>query len=159
MKLFPKIENPWPVGLVLFLILFGGYIVGFVIFSSTQRMDLVREDYYDQEIRFQKQIDRVRRTNPIMASARVEYDRSGEAVTIRMPAVKPADIDGTVSFYRPSDADLDTSVKLGLDEAGDQTVSVRSLRTGLWKVRVEWKAGGQEYYFEKPIVIKRGAAT
>jgi len=159
MKLFPKIKNPWPVGLVLFFILFGGYIIGFVIFSSMQKMDLVGEDYYDQEIRFQKQIDRVKRTTPILVGAQIEYDHAGDLVTIRLPSVKLAELDGTVSFYRPSDAGLDTNVKLGLDEAGDQTVSVRTLRTGLWKVRVQWKSGGQEYYFEKPIVIKRTVAT
>jgi hypothetical protein len=28
------------------------------------------------------------------------------------------------------------------------------LQSGLWKVRVEWKAGDQEYFFEKPILIR-----
>lgn len=159
MKLFPKIQNPWPVGLVVFFIVFTSYIVGFVIFASRQKMDLVREDYYDQEIRFQKQIDRVQRSAPVLANANIDYDRAGDVVTVRLPSVKYNGIGGTVSFYRPSDASLDTSVDLGLDVAGQQSVSVRSLRAGLWKVRVQWKMSGQEYFFEKPIVIKRTVAS
>jgi hypothetical protein len=159
MKLFPRIQNPWPVGLVLFFIVFAAYIIGFVIFASVQKMDLVREDYYDQEIRFQKQIDRVQRTAPVLADANIDYDRAGDLVTVRLPSVKQNNIGGTVSFYRPSDASLDTSVKLGLDPVGHQSVSVRSLSTGLWRVRVQWKMSGQEYFFEKPIVIKRTAAS
>jgi hypothetical protein len=157
MKTLPKTQNPWPAGLVLLFIVFTAYIVGFVIFASRQKMDLVREDYYDQEIRFQQQIDRVQRTTPVLADAAIDYDRAGDLVTVSLPAV--SDIAGTVSFYRPSDAGLDTNVKLGLDQAGHQSLSVRALRAGLWKVRIQWKASGQEYFFEKPIVIGRRASS
>ncbi len=159
MKLFPKSQNPWPVALVVFFILFASYIVGFVIFACRQKMDLVRADYYDQEIRFQQQIDRVQRSAPVLADAGIDYDRAGDLVTVSLPAVKQNDISGTVSFYRPSDAGLDSNVPLGLDPAGRQSVSVRSLRAGLWKVRVQWKSAEQEYFFEKPIVIKRTASS
>jgi nitrogen fixation protein FixH len=76
-------------------------------------------------------------------------------VTVSLPSVKQNEISGTVSFYRPSDAGLDNDVKLGLDAAGRQSVHVGSLRAGLWKVRVQWKAASREYFFEKPIVIER----
>lgn len=159
MKLLPKIKNPWPVGLILFFVVFTGYIVGFVIFASVQKMDLVRDDYYDQEIRFQKQIDRVQRSAPVLADADINYDRAGDVVTVRLPSIKQNDIAGTVSFYRPSDAGLDTNVKLELDGVGHQSVCVRSFSAGLWKVRVQWKMSGQEYFYEKAIVIKRTAAS
>lgn len=159
MSLFPKNQNPWPVGLALFFILFAAYIVGFVIFASRQKMDLVRADYYDQEIRFQQQIDRVRRTAPLLADAAVEYDHAAGLVTLSFPSVNQNAISGTVSFYRPADAGLDVNVPLGLDESGHQSLSVRSLRAGLWKVRIQWQTAGQEYFFEKPIVIVRTAAS
>ncbi len=155
MKLFPKIQNPWPAGLVLFFILFTAYIVGFVIFASRQKMDLVREDYYDQEIRFQQQIDRVQRTAPVLAAAGIDYDRARGMVTVSLPSLSRDVVTGAVSFYRPSDASMDNNVQLGLDPAGRQSISVRSLRTGFWKVRIQWKSAGQEYFFEKPIVIVR----
>jgi len=101
----------------------------------------------------------VQRTAPILADADIAYDRTGGLVTVHLPSVKHNEISGTVSFYRPSDAGLDTDVKLGLDPAGHQSVSVRSLRAGLWKVRVQWKAAGREYFFEKPIVIERTAPS
>jgi nitrogen fixation protein FixH len=80
-------------------------------------------------------------------------------VTVSLPSVQQTKVTGTVSFYRPSDAELDSKVKLGLDAVGRQSVSVRELRAGLWKVRVEWNAAGQDYFFEKPIIIKRLAAS
>jgi len=159
MKWPPKIQNLWPAGLILFFILFIAFIAGFVVFASRQKMDLVRPDYYDQEIRFQQQIDRVQRTAPVLADADIGYDRAAGLVTVRLPSVQRHDISGTVSFYRPSDASLDSQVALGLDPAGSQSVSVRAMRAGLWRVRVQWKAAGGEYYFERQIVIERTASS
>ncbi len=148
-------RNPWPIGLVIFFILFGGYIVGFVVFASSQRMDLVREDYYDQEIRFQQQIDRVKRTDPVMAAAGVNYDLRGDMVTVTLPpAVASARVSGTISFYRPSDSGLDRDIPLAPDANGAQSVSTRAFTAGLWKVRVQWKVDSQEFFFEKPVVIR-----
>jgi hypothetical protein len=158
MRLFPQPQNRWPVALIVIFSVFITYMVGFVIFACRQKMDLVREDYYDQEIRFQQQIDRVQRSTPVLASATIEYDLHGDLVTVSLPSVKQKEISGTVTFYRPSDAGQDSDVQLGLDAAGRQSVSVRALRAGLWKVRVQWHDAGQDYFFEKPIVIQRTAS-
>lgn len=154
------IQNPWPVGLIIFFIIFIGYIVGYVVFASMQRMDLVRADYYDQEIRFQQQIDRVQRTAPILSAAAVRYDFKSGLVTVSLPpGVQNSEVTGTISFYRPSDASLDHDVQLAPDESGAQTVSVQSLRTGLWRVRLQWKNAKQDYYFEKRVIIGSAKQT
>ncbi len=147
MRIFPKVKNWWPAGLVIFFILFGGYIAGFVIFASSQRMDLVREDYYDQEIRFQKQIDRVNRSAPVLADASIVYSPAAAQITVSLPSVNQSNILGTITFYRPSDAGMDASVKLGLNAAGSQSLGVGNLQNGLWRVRVQWTQGGQEVLF------------
>jgi nitrogen fixation protein FixH len=154
MKWFPKIKNPWPVGLVLFFIVFAAYIIGFVIFASRQKMDLVRNDYYDQEIRFQKQIDRVNRTEPMRSNVGLDYDAAQKSIRIRLPrAAEGNGRSGSVSFYRPSDASLDTTAALAVDAQGTQRLDVGGLRPGLWKVRVAWSSEGREYFFEKPVDI------
>ena len=159
MKLSLKIQNPWPTALVIFFIFFISYIVGFVVFACRQKMDLVRPDYYDQEIRYQAQIDRVRRSSPVLVQATVDYNSSAGLVAVRLPGSVSTDLSGKVSFYRPSDAKLDRNVPLQLDLSGSQTVSVRAFPAGFWKVRVEWKTDGQEYFFEKSMVIERAASS
>jgi len=154
MKKHEWLKNPWPVGLVIFFIIFISYIAGFITFASRQRMDLVRADYYDQEIRFQKQIDRVQRTAPIMAAALMAYDPKTKTVTISFPsATTGAETSGAIDFYRPSNADMDHSVAVAPNPAGAQSISVRGFQSGLWKVRVQWTSKGQDYYFEKPLAI------
>jgi nitrogen fixation protein FixH len=156
MKTTTWFSNPWPVGLVIFFTIFISYIAGFITFASRQRMDLVRADYYDQEIRFQKQIDRVQRTAPIMAAAAMAYDAQAKTVTLKFPpAMAAAGVAGAVNFYRPSNADLDHNITLAPDHFGAQSISIRGFQPGRWKVRIQWTCQGQDYYFEQPLIIKR----
>jgi hypothetical protein len=44
-------------------------------------------------------------------------------------------------------------VEIALDPGGTQRISTAELRPGLWKVRVQWKVGGNEFYLDRSIVI------
>src|SRR5581483_3180507 len=159
MKLSEIKRNPWPYGLGLFFIVFTSYIAGFIGFACRPKMDFVREDYYNHEIRFQQQIDRIQRTQPALATAAIEYNRAGAEITVSLPAADQNGLSGAITLYRPADAALDSNIPLGLNAAGRQIISVRALASGLWKVRVQWKASGQEYYCEKSVVIQPTAAS
>jgi hypothetical protein len=147
-------RNPWPIVIISYFVVFITFIVVFVIFAARQRTDLVRQDYYDEEIRFQQQIDRVSRTRPISAEVGVTYDSSRQLITITLPVAQanrqPA---GKILLYRPSDARLDRNIRLAVDEKGSQLVDTKKLRAGLWKVRVEWSVDGHEFFFDKSIVV------
>jgi hypothetical protein len=153
----PAGRNPWPIAIVAYFIVFISFIVGFIVFATRQKMDLVREDYYDQEIRFQKQIDRVTRTQSISTQIVIRYDARQGAVTVELPKEQAGQHPtGTVVFYRPSNASLDETHELTLDANGGQRLDTRKLKAGLWTVRVEWSLAGQDYFYDKQIVVKGG---
>jgi nitrogen fixation protein FixH len=120
----------------------------------------VREDYYDQEIRFQQQIDRVQRTQAISTQITLASDPATHFISIGLPpeqaAQNPA---GTILLYRPSDASLDRQFALKLGADGVQRLDVHTLLPGLWKVRVQWTIHGQDYSFDKSIVLKRPSGS
>src|ERR1043166_10080260 len=100
----PK-NNPWPIAIAAYFAVFGVFIVAFTIYATSQRTDLVGRDYYDQEIRFQQQLDCLNRTQPIHAQVSVTYDALQQSVIIAVPAAHArAQISGRIHFYRPSDA-------------------------------------------------------
>jgi nitrogen fixation protein FixH len=149
-----RAANPWPAAIVVYFIGFFAFIVAFTVFATRQRVDLVSQDYYEQEIDFQKQLDRLNRTQPFNAGAAVTYDSARQQLSIALPpahARRPAS--GQIRLYRPSDAGIDQSVRLAVNADGVQFVDARQMREGLWKVRVQWKVDGQEYFFEQPLVI------
>src|SRR4051812_40057694 len=79
-------HNPWPVLLVAYFIVFITFIVVFIIFASRQKVDLVSHDYYDNEVRFQGQIDRVKRTQALGLPAEVTYNAVQQSLTVALPA-------------------------------------------------------------------------
>jgi len=137
-----------------FFALFIMFIVAFIVFATRQKIDLVRHDYYEEEVRFQQQLDRLTRTRPVHAEVAVAYDAGHQQITLTLPAAhahRPAT--GQIHFYRPSDAGLDRDIELAVNFDGIQEVDAQKLRAGLWKVRVFWNVDGQEYFFDQPIVV------
>jgi hypothetical protein len=146
-------RNPWPIAIIAFFIVFATFIVSFIVFASRQRVDLVRADYYEAEIKFQQQIDRVERSRPVEAGVTVNYNEKSANITIQLPAESDKNATGQIELYRPSDARQDKNIKLAPDQTGQQQVNVRDLNNGLWKVRVTWTSSGKEFFIEKPITI------
>ena len=44
-------------------------------------------------------------------------------------------------------------MQLAVNAEGAQRLDAKSLRPGLWKVRVQWTAAGQDYFFDEAVVI------
>lgn len=146
--------EPWPVGLVVFFAVFIGCVGAFIAFAVSQRMDLVRPDYYEEEIRYQVQIDRVERTRALGPEAALWMDAAGRRTRIRIPVAHvSAGARGTVTFYRPSDAKADRATELAPSAEGEQVVPMEGQGPGLWRVRVRWESGGREYHMEDSVVL------
>lgn len=149
-------RNYWPIGVTLTLSLFFLGTIGLIVMSCMERTDLVTNNYYEDEIRFQKQIDRVERASLLETKATAAYDRAGQKVTISLPIYSGTDsVQGQIQLYRPSDAGLDQDFNLRLDAHGAQVIDASRLRKGLWRVKVSWTAGGADYYFDQKIVVAK----
>ena len=150
----PPGRNPWPIAIVAFFAVLIAGIVGFITFATRNQLDLVRADYYAEEIQFQRQLDRLNRTRSLAVQATIAYDAGKRSVSIALP-LAPAGppTAGRIHFYRPSDATLDREVPLAVNDRGVQRVDARRFRPGLWKVRVQWTAAGQEYFFDQSVVV------
>jgi hypothetical protein len=151
----PALQPPrslWPYAIMIWMALFAAGIFSFIVVAQRNHVDLVGPDYYDQEIKFQQQIDRVANTRTVQREVSIRY-AAGE-IDIALPAEHVRrNLAGTVQLYRPSDASLDQNVPLAVGETGGQKIDAKTLRPGLWKVRVTWKVGAEEYYFAQSIII------
>lgn len=148
------LRNPWPYAIMAFFACAITGIVSFVLFANQHRMELVRPDYYEHEMRYQQQIDRVNRTKAVRQQVLANYDSQNANLSITLPKAQvQAGLAGHIQLYRPSDSKLDQEIKLTPDIEGTQRVDTSKLKAGLWKVRISWQVTGQEYYFDQSIVI------
>ena len=146
--------NPWPVSIIAFFTL---AILGcgtFVAFCNRHPADLVAADYYEQELRYQGQIDRIRHAQQNARSASVTYDAAGRCIRICLrPGQSSAHAAGQIQLYRPSAASLDRELKLAPGADGVQTIDASALAPGLWQVRVSWRVEQQDYFMDQKVVI------
>ena len=144
--------NPWPYALIAFFTVLITVIASFVTWSLRQDMELVGADYYDQEMRFQQRIDSTRRAQAFAGQIAIVHDAG--RITVTLPAAHAAKHPaGTFHLYRPSDAKLDREMKLAVDATGTQQLAVPGLRPGLWKARVAWTVGTEEFFRDETLII------
>lgn len=147
----------WPYAITGYFAIFIATLAIFVAWAVRQRMDLVRPDYYEHEILYQREIDRLNRSAEIDPDVQLSYDDKSRRVVILLPTRHGGDrAAGTVAFYRPSDARSDREVSLALDANGTQRMDVRQYAPGLWKVRINWSVDGNDYVVQRSIVIGSG---
>jgi hypothetical protein len=144
--------NPWPLGIVLAFVIFIAGMATAVGIAVTHRDNMVSEHYYEQELKFQDQINAATRAK--ISGAAIVHDASARQVFIRLPvplrAEEPA---GTIEFYRPAAPELDRQFPLDLQTGGTQSLDVSKFATGAWVVRLRWTTGGQDYYLEQKITV------
>ena len=151
-------RNLWPIGIIAVCALFVAGTAGLVVMACSQKVDLVSNDYYEQELKFQGHIDRVERTRLTASQAAVAYDAARQCITFSLPPEQAGrTVSGSVELYRPSAAGMDHAVKLEPDAQGIQRLDASGLAPGLWKVRVSWTVEKENYYLEQKVVVAVGA--
>ncbi len=139
----------WGWKIVIVYSLFAVATLSTAMYFMGQEVDLVAEDYYKQEMEYQVQIDKMTNAKALPQPLDIFYSSSDKEVQLNFPLDQIKDLEGTVDFYRPSDAGDDVSFNLKPSKTGKQIIPVGNLRHGYWKVKVSWKVGNAEYFHEK----------
>lgn len=139
------------------VVLYSAFVVmtlSMVVYFMGQKVDLVADDYYKQEIEYQGQIDKISNTKSLIEQLGYEFSSEHRTIKLTFPELHTEDgIKGKIHFYRPSDADVDKKIDVRVNQSGEQVVSIASLDRGLWKIRIAWSSGGMEYFDEKIVTL------
>ncbi len=155
--MFMKVPfNPWPAAIVLTFVLFISGTIGLIVMAASQHADLVSKNYYEQELKYQDQVDRLEHTQQLSAPAKIAYDAGSHRIGITLPPEHAShSITGRIQLYRPSEANLDRQLKLHTDTQGRQWLDASDLRPGLWKLRLVWAVDDREFSTDQQVVIDR----
>lgn len=136
-------------------VLYIGFVVvtlAFVFFAMTQKVDLVTDNYYEKELKYQEQIDKIKKTKELKEKTGIQLIE--KTVKIKFPAIpdknNPNDF---ILFYRPSDPSKDVKIQVSADSLGFQLIPVEKLARGFWKIKLNWTSGGFEFYDESMLNI------
>ncbi len=118
---------------------------------TQQKVDLVAENYYEQEVKFQGQYNSMVNSNQVENTVIVQ--KEGSVYKINMPAkFKDKIVAGSVIFFRPDDSKLDFNLALS-PVNGQQEIALNSLKKGAWRVKINWTSESVSYYQEDKLYI------
>ena len=131
-------------GFVLFML--------FLVFkSSQQKVDLVTDDYYQQELAYQEIINFKRNAEQLEKG--LTYTLSKNEVELIFPE-QHVHISGKVQIYRPSNNSYDKHFEIKLDDENKMKLNLGSTPLGLYKMMIQWTNDSIGYYIEKDIYLR-----
>ncbi|WP_017730939.1 FixH family protein [Nafulsella turpanensis] len=141
----------WGHGIAIFFACFVGFILLLVVKSFQQNIDLVTENYYQQELEYQHQIEKIKNAEALEIGVRIS-NKEGQLGLHFPPIGKP--VSGEVQIFRPSDARFDTLSTIKPDEDNSHYISTKELPAGFYRIKINWQAGGTEYYTEEALHLR-----
>lgn len=142
----------WGTSIVIAFGLFITFILYFVFkvqSDSKYENELVVEEYYKQELTFENQLKKEQNAND--NSQQIRINASDEGIVIIFPTdLDLTQVKGKVSFYRPSNQDLDFEVPISFS-GSHLLIPKQNLVDGLWDISVDWTYGGKEFLTKKTI--------
>ncbi|GAA4054742.1 hypothetical protein GCM10022409_47290 [Hymenobacter glaciei] len=152
--LSPPKRSVWPYAIIAVFVLFAAYIGSMVYQAMQTDVNLVSADYYQQELAHQQRMDAVARTAALPAPVQVRHEPASHRLTLELPAALAGQaVQGQVHFFRPSDKALDFTLPLQPAANRRQVINTSKMAPGLWRVQLDFTAGGQAYFLEQDLTL------
>jgi len=149
-----KFKIGWGTSIVIAFALFITFIMYFVItVQSDTKYDneLVVEEYYKKDALFGQ--DYVKMQNAQDLAEKPQVIQKLDSVEIKFPkSMAQNDIQGTVSFYRPSNKKLDFQVPISLSKPS-LLIPKKNLVGGRWDIYIDWEYQSKTYKLKETIYI------
>jgi hypothetical protein len=142
----------WGTGIVLAFIAFISFIMFFVVSMNVQSEydhDLVTDSYYEEELKYQNDIDKQRNAQKLVQN--VTYTQTAAGIEITFPETFAVEnIKGKVFLYRPSNRQFDFEIPISLS---NHTLLIPDNRLlgGRWNLTVDWNYNKEYYLYKEEI--------
>lgn len=141
----------WGARIAILYIGFVLLILFLVIKSFQVDVDLVTEDYYELELKFQEIINKKANANRLAVGLTYKLDAKSLLFSFPLDQKK---IEGNIMIYRPSNKNLDRVFQIKLDKENKILLDLDNSPTGLYKMKIDWTNESTGYYVEKDIYLQ-----
>lgn len=132
---------------VVSFVLFAAFIATLVTVCVRQDVSLVSQNYYQEELQFQSQIDRKHNTTLLANKPLVAVE--GKMLTLALNQEATV-TEGTVQVFCPSNARMDRSFRVS-PQSPTQSFDLNELDGGMYRVKLRWTMNDKQYYQEQII--------
>lgn len=136
------------------LIGFGGMILfmTYLVFQCTQNPSvMVNDNYYEQELVYQKTIDA--RNNTTLLQDEFVMNKEDQQVLFTLPTSINANLQNLdIGFYNYADNKKDKLIQFTQSQPA-YTVPLKDIAVGNYKIKLNLNAGGTKYYKEFSLTL------
>ena len=139
----------WGKTITLVILLFMTFILSMVFRAFSRDADLVREDYYENEINFDK--NKLSKNNYENLGESISIDKIPAGVQIHYPSVLNLETKGEISFYRPDQKKYDCTFDVKVDTDNKQILPYDYFKEGYYDIQIEWSSDEKNYRYQSSI--------
>lgn len=144
----------WGTGIAIAIIA-GALGMLFLVYKSSQvHFDMVEQDYYSQEVKFDQK--KAARQNLAALSSDITIRQQDDYLVIQFPQECIAqELEGSLVLYRPSDQARDITLPLMIDQNGILLVEDNKLVSGKYILKGDWTMNDQDFNVEKSFFVQK----
>ena len=123
-------NRSWPVGIFVFYAIFMAILVAIVVYSTTNNVELVTQNYYEKTLVYEERIQAIKNTRALAKKPLFIIDKAKQSLFLIMPESDSLAIEGEILFFRPSANRLDFKVPLKVDLNNRQGFALEKMTQG-----------------------------
>ena len=137
----------WGTGIAIFYSFFVIAMLVFVYAASKQDNSLVSDTYYEEDLSYQKKLDKMQRTNQLKHVFVLSIEQNATGISVTFPEELPH-FKGNMTLFHPAYASLDQAYPIENNAQNKQVIPVEKLKKGRWLVKIEGENEGKNYFYE-----------
>ena len=141
----------WGHKILMVYLVFVGSILLLAFKSSQQKFDLVQQDYYGAELKYQSVINATKHASELGADLGVFVRGSYLHITLP-PTFKKSETTGEAHLYCTADEKGDMTKKI-MSKNGELVLELLKTMKGNYTLKLTIQNKGVDYYFEKKIML------
>jgi nitrogen fixation protein FixH len=143
----------WGTSMAIVYITFAVIMILLVIRTSNIKNELVTENYYNEAVKFQDRIDENANASNVNSKICVAYSNLHHSIELNMEGDVKS-IAGKLSFYKPDKAADDFEIGFHTNETGYQSIPLKSMAHGYWRVSATYSVNGKNCIAEEKIFVE-----
>ena len=137
----------WGTGIAIFYSFFVIAMLVFVFAATKQDISLVSDTYYEEDLSYQKKLDKMQRTNLLHHVFELSIEQNARGISVTIPEELPY-FKGNMTLFHPAYASLDQAYPIKNNAQHKQIIPVEKLKKGRWLVKIEGENEGKIYFHE-----------
>ena len=144
----------WGHGILIAIIVMVLAILTLVIKIANEKIELVADDYYPKELKYEEVIQKQKSTLELKGKMMIEL---GDSLKITFPSdfTNPEALKGEIWFYRASNKRDDLKDSIHLRQSLTVVFPLNSFSNGKYDVIADWTYYGKTYFYKETIFIEK----